>query len=130
MVATTISLKKDNLIKKGFVGFSWTTLFFGFLVPIIRGDVRWAIVMFISLCCYHFLVGAIIDGMFPDIDKIPDDDLIVIFLVVFLGNIINIVNIIIAFVYNKHYTAKLLEDGYEPADEYSRGILRSRDMIA
>ncbi|MDU9757314.1 HrgC protein [Helicobacter pylori] len=130
MVATTINLKKDNLIKKGFVGFSWTTLFFGFLVPIIRGDVRWAIVMFISLCCYYFLVGAIIDGMFPDIDKIPDDDLIVIFLVVFLGNIINIVNIIIAFVYNKHYTAKLLEDGYEPTDEYSRGILRSRDMIA
>ncbi len=129
MVAT-INLKKDNLIKKGFVGFSWTTLFFGFLVPIIRGDVRWAIVMFISLCCYYFLVGAIIDGMFPDIDKITDDDLIVIFLVVFLGNIINIVNIIIAFVYNKHYTAKLLEDGYEPADEYSRGILRSRDMIA
>ncbi|GAA8472732.1 hypothetical protein HpNP8_12000 [Helicobacter pylori] len=129
MVAT-INLKKDNLIKKGFVGFSWTTLFFGFLVPIIRGDVRWAIVMFISLCCYYFLVGAIIDGMFPDIDKIPDDDLIVIFLVVFLGNIINIVNIIIAFVYNKHYTAKLLEDGYKPADEYSRGILRSRDMIA
>ncbi|GAA8653830.1 hypothetical protein KYTH84_14310 [Helicobacter pylori] len=126
----TINLKKDNLIKKGFVGFSWTTLFFGFLVPIIRGDVRWAIVMFISLCCYYFLVGAIIDGMFPDIDKIPDDDLIVIFLVVFLGNIINIVNIIIAFVDNKHYTAKLLEDGYEPADEYSRGILRSRDMIA
>ncbi len=129
MVAT-INLKKDNLIKKGFVGFSWTTLFFGFLVPIIRGDVRWAIVMFISLCCYYFLVGAIIDGMFPDIDKIPDDDLIVIFLVVFLGNIINIVNIIIAFVYNKHYTAKLLEDGYEPADEYSKGILRSRGMIA
>ncbi|GAA8317949.1 hypothetical protein HpBT192_05800 [Helicobacter pylori] len=129
MVAT-INLKKDNLIKKGFVGFSWTTLFFGFLVPIIRGDVRWAIVMFISLCCYYFLVGAIIDGMFPDIDKIPDDDLIVIFLVVFLGNIINIVNIIIAFVYNKHYTAKLLEDGYEPADEYSRGILRSKGMIA
>ncbi len=126
----TINLKKDNLIKKGFVGFSWTTLFFGFLVPIIRGDVRWAIVMFISLCCYYFLVGAIIDGMFPDINKIPDDDLIVIFLVVFLGNIINIVNIIIAFVYNKHYTAKLLEDGYEPADEYSRGILRSRGMIA
>lgn len=129
-MATTINLKKDNLIKKGFVGFSWTTLFFGFLVPIIRGDVRWAIVMFISLCCYYFLVGAIIDGMFPDIDKIPDDDLIVIFLVVFLGNIINIVNIIIAFVYNKHYKAKLLEDGYEPTDEYSRGILRSRDMIA
>ncbi|WP_041169170.1 hypothetical protein [Helicobacter pylori] len=132
MVATTINLKKGNLIKKGFIGFSWTTLFFNFWVPIIRGDVRWAIVMFISLFCYFFVVGTIIDGMFPDIDKnidkIPDDELIGIFLLVFLSYIFNI--IIFAFIYNKQYTTRLLESGYEPTDEYSRGILRSRDMIA
>ncbi|ADI34584.1 Hypothetical protein HPV225_0500 [Helicobacter pylori v225d] len=131
-MATTINLKKGNLIKKGFIGFSWTTLFFNFWVPIIRGDVRWAIVMFISLFCYFFVVGTIIDGMFPDIDKnidkIPDDELIGIFLLVFLSYIFNI--IIFAFIYNKQYTTRLLESGYEPTDEYSRGILRSRDMIA
>ncbi|AFH99216.1 hypothetical protein HPSH169_02590 [Helicobacter pylori Shi169] len=132
MVATTINLKKGNLIKKGLVGFSWTTLFFNFWVPIIRGDERWAIVMFISLFCYFVVVDTIIDGMFPDIDKnidkIPDDELIGIFLLVFLGYIFNI--IIFAFIYNKQYTTRLLESGYEPADEYSRGILRSRGMIA
>ncbi|WRA13611.1 HrgC protein [Helicobacter pylori] len=128
MVATTINLKKGNLIKKGFVGFSWTTLFFGFFVPIIRGDERWAIVMLISLFCYFFVVGTIIDGMFPDIDKIPDDEATGIFLLVFLGDIFNI--IIFAFTYNKQYTTKLLESGYEPTDEYSRGILRSKGMIA
>ncbi|MBH0271881.1 HrgC protein [Helicobacter pylori] len=133
MVATTINLKKDNLIKKGFVGFSWTTLFFNFWVPIIRGDVKWAIVMFISLFCYFFVVGTIIDGMFPDIDKIPidkipDDEVIEIFLLVFLSYIFNIV--IFAFIYNKQYTTRLLESGYEPTDEYSRGILRSRGIIA
>ncbi|WRA19342.1 HrgC protein [Helicobacter pylori] len=128
MVATTINLKKGNLIKKGFVGFSWTTLFFGFFVPIIRCDERWAIVMLISLFCYFFVVGTIIDGMFPDIDKIPDDEATGIFLLVFLGDIFNI--IIFAFTYNKQYTTKLLESGYEPADEYSRGILRSKGMIA
>ncbi|WP_212855846.1 HrgC protein [Helicobacter pylori] len=128
MVATTINLKKGNLIKKGFVGFSWTILFFNFWVPIIRGDARWAIVMFISLFCYFVVVDTIIDEMFPDIDKIPDDELIEIFLLVFLSYIFNI--IIFAFTYNKQYTTRLLESGYEPTDEYSRGILRSRGMIA
>ncbi len=129
-MATTISLKKDNLIKKGLVGFSWTTLFFNFWVPVIRGDARWTIVMFISLFCYFVVVGTIIDGMFPDtdIDKIPDDELVGIFLIIFLGYII--INIIIASIYNKQYTTRLLESGYEPADEYSRGMLRLGGMIA
>ncbi len=130
MVATTINLKKDNLIKKGLVGFSWTTLFFSFFVPIIRGDVRWAMVMFIFLFCYSFVVVATIDGMFADtdIDKIPDDELIGIFLIVSLGSII--INTIFAFTYNKQYTTRLLESGYEPTDEYSMGILRSKGIIA
>ncbi|MEG1602145.1 MAG: hypothetical protein RRY12_05800 [Cloacibacillus sp.] len=30
------------------VGFSWTVFFFGFLVPICRGDVKWTVIMFIA----------------------------------------------------------------------------------
>lgn len=30
------------------VGFSWTVFFFGFCVPIFRGDAKWAVIMFIS----------------------------------------------------------------------------------
>ncbi|WQS50883.1 HrgC protein [Helicobacter pylori] len=95
MVATTINLKKGNLIKKGFVRFSWTTLFFSFFVPIIRGDVKWAVIMFIAVIFTFWLS-----------------------------------HIVFAFIYNKQYTTRLLESGYEPTDEYSRGILRSRGMIA
>ncbi|WP_231626483.1 HrgC protein [Helicobacter pylori] len=95
MVATTINLKKDNLIKKGFVGFSWTTLFFNFFVPIIRGDVKGAVIMLIA-ASFTF-------GLF---------------------------NIVLAFIYNKQYTTRLLESGYEPADEYSRGMLRTKGIIS
>ncbi len=90
----TISLKKDNLIKKGLVGFSWTTFFFGFFVPIIRGDARLAIVV-VTL----FTFG--------------------------------LSNIVFAFIYNKQYTTRLLESGYEPADEYSRYLAIKRyDRLA
>ncbi len=82
------------------------------------------------LFCYSFVVVATIGGMFADtdIDKIPDDELIGIFLIVSLGSII--INTIFAFIYNKQYTTGLLESGYEPTDEYSRGILRSKGIIA
>lgn len=94
-MATEINLKKGNLIKKGLVGFSLTTLFFGFFVPIFRGDFTWAIIMVV--------LEAITCGAS---------------------------NIVMAFFYNnKIYTAKLLENGWEPADEYSKKILIEKGMI-
>ena len=94
-MVTEINLKKGNLAKKGLVGFSWTTLFFGFFVPIFRGDFTWAIIMVI--------LEAITCGAS---------------------------NIVMAFFYNnKIYTAKLLENGWEPADEYSKKILIEKGMI-
>ena len=30
------------------VGFSWTVFFFGFFVPIFRGDVKWTVIMFVA----------------------------------------------------------------------------------
>jgi hypothetical protein len=34
-------------IKDASVGFSWTTLFFGIFVPLVRGDGKWALIMFL-----------------------------------------------------------------------------------
>lgn len=46
-MATAITLRKGDLIQKSYVGFSWTTFFFGFFVPLFRGDILWFIVFLI-----------------------------------------------------------------------------------
>ena len=44
-----INLKhaQSGVLKNVKVGFSWTTLLFGFLPPLFRGDIKWALIMFI-----------------------------------------------------------------------------------
>jgi hypothetical protein len=52
-VATNIIIKHSpsGLIKTGCYGFSWTYLFFGFLVPLFRGEIGIA-VLHVILCFF------------------------------------------------------------------------------
>lgn len=44
-----IRLQNDaGQVKTPKIGFSWTVLFFGFFVPLFRGDAKWAIFMMIA----------------------------------------------------------------------------------
>lgn len=84
-------------------GFSWTTFFFGFFPALIRGDLKWAIIMFIIAAVvgsFTFGLGAWIPG------------------------------IIFSFVYNKIYIKELLEKGYQPADENAKSVLIANDIIS
>ena len=48
MAFALISLenKKTHQLKQAPIGFSWTNFFFGFFVPLFRGDWKWAAIFF------------------------------------------------------------------------------------
>lgn len=95
----------SKAVKQCKVGFSWTTLFFGFFPALFRGDWKWALIMFFS----SMIIGAITIGIGG-----------------FGGGLIPI---IFAFLYNKLYIKDLLESGYKPNDQNSYDILRSKGII-
>lgn len=86
-MATAVRLfhPQSGLVRAGYVGFSWTSLFFSGIPAIVRGDVVVGLVV---------LVGTIALGA-------PS-----------FGSLGFLVNLIWAFVYNRMYTARFLEAGY------------------
>ena len=59
MAFATINFKKSSLIKEAPVGFSWTTLFFGFFPALIRGDMKWAVIIFAATFVTFGLAGIV-----------------------------------------------------------------------
>ena len=85
--------KGEYLSKEVSYGFSFITLFLGFLIPLIRGDIKWAVIMFIAAIC-SFGISMLI---FP-------------------------------FIYNKLYVNKLLEDGFKPADNHAKEVIKLKQQ--
>lgn len=42
-----VNLSKNGVTKQAPTGFSWTTLFFGFFPALIRGDIKWGLIMIV-----------------------------------------------------------------------------------
>lgn len=91
-----------GIIKDCKVGFSWTQLFFGPFVPLLRGDFKYALIQW----GISFLLGMI---FFP---------------------LALISNIYFMFSYNKIYISELIKKGYSPADEASRQVLRIENLYS
>jgi hypothetical protein len=85
--------RQSGLVKTGFYGFSWTTLFFGMFPALFRGD----FITFIG----GFVVLAILG-------------------IVTVGVGAAVAMLIWAFFYNRYYTRRLLEQGYEFADSETK----------
>ncbi len=90
-MATKVNMKhKDTgLAKTGYIGYSWTTLIFGAFPALFRGD----FLTFLGAFVIAFVIGIFTAG---------------------IGGWVAM--IIWSFMYNKHYTTKLIEKGYEFSD--------------
>lgn len=100
-MAKEVLLRRGDIIKTGFVGFSWTSFFFGFFVPLFRKDFKTAfILVVISLLLGAFTAGA--------------------------GGLL--INIIFAFGYNKYYTSNLLKVGFTSSDELTKKLLEQYEI--
>lgn len=78
------------------LGFSWTTLFFGFLVPLVRGDMK------------GFLLLLVLDALISWLTK-------------GIGTLA--ANLVIALYYNKFYIKELYAKGYLPIPEHEEAVL-------
>jgi hypothetical protein len=84
---------QTGIIKKGFIGYSWTTAWFGGLPALVRGD----FVNGIVFTALHVVTGG-------------------------LGGLV------IAFGYNKQYTLRLIDQGYELAGSQTTNALARRKL--
>lgn len=111
-MATVIAMKhKDTgITKDGYYGFSWTTFLFGFFPALFRCD-------FIT-----FIGGLIITGILGIIAVGITGD----FVAIFLSSLI--IYLIWAFMYNKYYTRKLLEQGYVFAAGYTENTVAAKAL--
>lgn len=94
-MASTVQMrhKQSGIVKNGYYGFSWTSLFFSGIPALLRGDVAYGI---------GIIVAAILFGFFS------------------FGLLWFLIGLIWAFVYNKNYTHRLLQAGYEFNDDPNR----------
>lgn len=102
-ITMNINLKNDNTMrtKQTKLGYSWTFFFFGWFVPLIRGDWKWFCITFIAtIALAYFTFG--------------------------LGSLI--IQIVFAGFYNKLYIKDLLDSGFNAADEFSDKAIKGAGL--
>lgn len=117
-IFTKATLIRDSDLdrKEVKVGFSWTTLLFGFFPSLFRGHWNWAVMIFVV----QFLVGAFLGFLDIRIDLGGMD-------IVF--DIVSWVpSVVFGLVVNKHYIEHLIEKGYWPLTEGDKIILQEKGI--
>ena len=129
-MAIKVRLEKEGQLKNAFVGFSWTTFFFGFWVPLFRGKLKDFAYFFMFFLCKIIILAVLAKEMF-DIFYIGVEEskleisyyIIVPFI---LMTALYPIDIFLAYAYNKYSTTNMFKEGFYliENDEYSAAILK------
>ena len=141
-MAKVIMLEKNGVQKQGFVGFSWTMFFFGFFVPLFRGDGKG----FFMILATSILVSGpvyLINYFFKNFNFDPNSlftkilmpllDIkykYILICYILFSEVLSIICILVWLYigswYNKNYTMRLIKKGYSPLenDDYALALLK------
>ena len=134
-MSVRINLEKDGKKESGFMGFSWTLLFWGFWVPLFRGRNKDFGLFFLFFLVKIGLIVLTFKEQFRAQRNIEmfgfykPSYILLIPTLIFV--IIEVIEVWLAYYYNRHCTNKLLADGYYPEenDEYSIALLKEFTYI-
>lgn len=129
-MAIKVRLEKEGQLKNAFVGFSWTTFFFGFWVPLFRGKLKDFTYFFMFFLCkiiiFAVLAKEIFDIAYIGIEESKFEISYYIIVPFILMTALYPIDIFLAFSYNKYSTTNMFKEGFYliENDEYSAAILK------
>lgn len=129
-MAIKVRLEKEGQLKNAFVGFSWTTFFFGFWVPLFRGKLKDFAYFFMFFLCkiiiFAVLAKEIFDIVYIGVEESKLEISYYIIVPFILMTALYPIDIFLAYSYNKYYTTNMFKEGFYliENDEYSAAILK------
>ena len=129
-MAIKVRLEKEGQLKNAFVGFSWTTFFFGFWVPLFRGRFKDFAYFFMFFLCKIVIFAVLAKEMFDIISiGIRESRLEISYYIIvpfILMTALYPIDIFLAYSYNKYSTTNMFKEGFYliENDEYSAAILK------
>lgn len=134
-MSVRINLEKDGKKESGFMGFSWTLLFWGFWVPLFRGRKRDFLLFFLFFLVKIGLIVLTVKEQSGAQRSVlmfgfyKPSYILLIPTLIFV--IIEAIEAWLVYYYNRHCTNTLLANGYYPEenDEYSIALLKEFTYI-
>ena len=134
-MSVRINLEKDGKKESGFIGFSWTSLFWGFWVPLFRGRKKDFLLFFLFFLVKIGLIVLTVKEQSGAQRSVlmfgfyKPSYILLIPTLIFV--IIEAIEAWLVYYYNRHCTNTLLANGYYPEenDEYSIALLKEFTYI-
>lgn len=129
-MSVKIKLEKNGEVINGFTGFSWTTFFFGFWVPLFRGKLKDFAYFFMFFLCkiiiFAVLAKEMFDIVYIGVEESKFEISYYIIVPFILMTALYPIDIFLAFSYNKYSTTNMFKEGFYliENDEYSAAILK------